>query len=120
MAIAIDMLNQYGVDSVLRSDYFNYYGFNRNNFLYNCNLYSCSENKEDSICFSCCFVWRFSWNDYCKYCVSNNVMLHLGHLKLVHFCTNFKCPHWYLWSPTPHHPTSTQTRTPLEEPQRYQ
>ncbi len=45
MAIAIDMMNQYGVDSLLRKNNFNNYGFNRNNILYNSNLYSSSKIK---------------------------------------------------------------------------
>lgn len=75
MAIAIDMMNQYGVDSILRKNYFNNYGFNRNNLLYYCNLYSSSQNKKDTICFSSSIMWGFDRNDCCKHNMSDYVII---------------------------------------------
>lgn len=39
IAVATDIMNNYGVDSKIRFNCFNYYGINRNNFIYYCCLY---------------------------------------------------------------------------------
>lgn len=74
MAIAIDMMNQYGVDSVLRKNNLNNYGFNRNNILYNSNLHSGSKNKKNPLCVSSGVMWRLNRYDSCKYSMSNDVI----------------------------------------------
>lgn len=39
MAIATDIMNNYGVDSKIRINCFYHYGLNRDNFLYNCSIH---------------------------------------------------------------------------------
>ena len=73
MAIAIDMMGEYGVDSMLRKDYFNHYGFNRNNILYYSDLYCCCEGKKNTLRISSSTLWRFSGDDSCKCRMSDNV-----------------------------------------------
>ena len=46
-AIATDIMQNFGVDSKLRTNGFYYYGVNRNNFLYNCYLYKLCRNKKN-------------------------------------------------------------------------
>ena len=38
-AVAMDIMKTYGVDSIIRIYFFSNYGFNRNNFIYYCNIY---------------------------------------------------------------------------------
>ena len=44
MAVATDIMSNYGVDSKIRFDCIYYYGVNRNNFLYNCNIHKLRKN----------------------------------------------------------------------------
>lgn len=57
MAIAIDMMNQYGVDNLLRKIDIYDYGFDRNYILHHCNLHRSSKNKKDKICISRGTMW---------------------------------------------------------------
>lgn len=44
MAIATDIMNNYGVDSKIRTNCFYNYGLNRDNFLYNCSIHKLYKN----------------------------------------------------------------------------
>lgn len=54
MAVATDILSNYGVDSNIRVNSINNNGVNRNYILYNSTLYKCSRNKKNTICFASC------------------------------------------------------------------
>lgn len=45
-AVAISIMEQYGVDTITRFNNFYYYGINRDYSLYNCCLYKCCWNKK--------------------------------------------------------------------------
>lgn len=66
MAVAVDIMNSYGVDSLVRIDCFNYHGINRNNAIYHCYLYRMCRNKEDKIY----IVSSFS-GGFCRNCNIN-------------------------------------------------
>ena len=40
-AVCLDIMQTYGVDSIIRIYFFFYYGFNRNYFIYYCNIHKC-------------------------------------------------------------------------------
>lgn len=40
-AVAMDIMQNYGVDSFIRCHFINYHGIYRNNFIYYCTLYKC-------------------------------------------------------------------------------
>jgi len=40
-AVAMDIMENYGVDTIIRNNCFYDYGFHRNNFIYNSSLYKC-------------------------------------------------------------------------------
>lgn len=82
MAVATDIMNNYGVDSKIRTNCFHNYGLYRNNFLYNCSIHKLYKDKKNKICISCSINSRYSWND----CVCNN----LGNYVVKFFLTFLK------------------------------
>ena len=53
-AVALDIMKNFGVDSLIRKYCINNNGLNRNYSLYNCNLYKYCKNKKNSFCFRMC------------------------------------------------------------------
>lgn len=50
-AVAMNIMEKYGVDTIIRFNNFYHYGFNRNHSLYNCNIYQRCRNKKNTLCF---------------------------------------------------------------------
>ena len=73
-AVAMDIMQNYGVDTFLRDGFFVHYGFNRNNSIYNSHLYKFCKSKKNQICFNCCTYCRCSWYAYFHYFLSNFVV----------------------------------------------
>lgn len=63
MAIATDIMNNYGVDSKIRINCLYNYGVNRNNFLYYCNIHKLYKDKKNKICTLGSINCRHNWND---------------------------------------------------------
>lgn len=73
-AVALDIMKNYGVDTIIRYDFFYYYGINRNNNIYNSNLYQCCWYKKNKVCTLCCSYRRCCWNAQ-FYCVLSNFVV---------------------------------------------
>lgn len=65
MAVGIDIMKNYGVDSKIRNDNFYNNGFNGNNFIHNCNIYKCCQHKKNEGSFKSCFNRRYNRNVNC-------------------------------------------------------
>ena len=83
-AVAMDIMKNYGVDTIIRNYCFYYNGFNRNNFIYNSSIHKCSWYKKDEICFGCCTYSRCSRNANFSVILSNFVVDFF--LTFVNFC----------------------------------
>jgi len=69
LAIATDIMKRYGVDSHIRINCIYNYGVNRNNAVYNCNLYKLCWNKEYKVC-----IVDITCSRLCRYCnICNNM-----------------------------------------------
>lgn len=59
-AVALDIMKISGVDSIVRSYCFMYYGFNRNYSLYNSCIHKFCKSKKYKVCFSCRLDCRYN------------------------------------------------------------
>ena len=83
-AVAVDIMQRYGVDTLLRYDSFLYYGSYRNHSIHNRNLYRFSKNKKDKI-FTCISSYsRCRRNAFFYNFLSNFVVKFF--LTFVYFC----------------------------------
>lgn len=59
-AVALDIMKNFGVDSLIRNNCERDYGFNRNNSIYYCNLHKYCKSKKTPLRFSMCANCRHS------------------------------------------------------------
>lgn len=83
-AVAMDIMKNYGVDTIIRNDCIYYNGFNGNNSIYNSSIHKCSWHKKDKICFGCCTYCRRSRDANFSDFLSNFVVDFF--LTFVNFC----------------------------------